>query len=452
MKKLCFFRESLSIFFNCRMTILISLIVVLMSSLSYSQPIMTKKEGFYFTLKANNYNILDNAIDGPQLKVRWFDIYVNIFDKSNYENYRNDEFKWPKYSNQILSDIYKGISLADFSEIYSYTCDATLGKWDPEKSSFPVTELFASPIIVNYPLAYNDFTISYSPTWNNNDIDFNLKMNASKAESFLASRKDLKGNINRKITAKIIYNVVNKRIVRTETKIKLGIYMHKIIFMDGATVLGEILPRVDYYDKVNMVKLNNGMEKIFYDKEWKTLIQRDTINASYYRIVNYKNGRIDGSVIDYFISGAKQMEGFYSFDGNLKDGLFTYYNESGIKIEEAIYIKGILNGKYNLWHPNGQKKVEASYLDNNFHGRYLEWHINGQAKEEVNYIQGKKNGCDYLWDEKGNCIPVSSWSNYARYYVDGQEDYGSTKCPCRKFSSFDDPNNLKSIPTKQLQK
>jgi hypothetical protein len=250
MKQLAPFIKSLSVFSNFFKVISIGLSVFLTSSFSYSQPIMTNMEGFYFTLKANNFKITDNAIEGPQLQVRWFDIYVNTFDKTNYQNYRNDEFKWPQYSKKIVEEINNGIASADFSKIYSLTCNATFGKWDSESSSFPITELWSGIEIVKYSLAFNDFTVRYSPTWGNKDIEYKLKMDPLKAERLIESRKDNIGNINRKITAKVIFNVVNRSLERTLTQVNLEVYMHKIFFMDGTTVLGEISPIAKYSSSV----------------------------------------------------------------------------------------------------------------------------------------------------------------------------------------------------------
>ncbi|GEM_PF-6095473 len=241
-------------YYNFWMKLSIGFIIIMACNQSYSQPIMTSKEGFYFTLKANNYQILGNAIEEPQYQIRWFDIFVKVFDKTNYENSRNDEFRWPQYSRKILDEVKTGIETADFNKIYSYTCEASIGKWNTEKSSFPITELWNSTLITKYPLTYTDFTFRYSPTLNNNDFDFNLRMDPLKAESFIASRKNQNGNINRKIVAKVIYNVVNMKLEKTQTQANLGIYMHKIIFMDGAKILGEIAPKIDYYDKVNLIK------------------------------------------------------------------------------------------------------------------------------------------------------------------------------------------------------
>lgn len=253
MKQFYSFGKSLSDFCNILIVKTLCLLFFLtISSFSYCQPIMTNMEGFYFTLKANNFKITENAIEGPQLQVRWFDIYVNTFDKTNYQNNRNDEFKWPQYSKKIVEEINNGIASADFSKIYSLTCNATFGKWDSESSSFPITELWSGIEIVKYPLAFNDFTIRYSPTWGNKDIEYKLKMDPLKAERLIESRKDNVGNINRKIIAKVIFNVVNRSLERTLTQVNLEVYMHKIFFMDGTTILGEISPIAKYSASVEL--------------------------------------------------------------------------------------------------------------------------------------------------------------------------------------------------------
>ena len=37
-------------------------------------------------------------------------------------------------------------------------------------------------------------------------------------------------------------------------------------------------------------------------------------------------------------------------------------------------------------------------------GAYHSWYPNGERQENVNYLNGQKDGCDFMWDEKGNCL------------------------------------------------
>lgn len=237
------------------------LLMILTSSFSFSQPIMSQKEGLFFTLKVNNYTSLDRVeikYDNRTNPERWFDLYLNTFDRDNFMAYRNDEFKWPQYSKSILNDMDRGIAACDFNKLYSFTCGAAVGKWNSDNSSFPITELYAEPDFLVEPKTTTDFRMSYSASANKEYFDFNLKMDQPKAEAFISSRKDNQGNVNRRITAKVIYNVVNKNTedIATAWHVYLRIYIHKIIFYNGNVILGEIIPKVDFYDKINLKKTN----------------------------------------------------------------------------------------------------------------------------------------------------------------------------------------------------
>jgi uncharacterized protein (TIGR02145 family) len=234
--------------------ILSSLFVLVISTLGYCQPEMTPKEGFYYSMKVSQYKIKDPLINA-MVPLNWFDIYVRIFDLNNYKNSLNDEFKWPAYSKRIVNEIETGVSNCNFNKIYSFNSTATLGKYDMERSGFPIGDLYADIELAAFPLAYNSLTFRITPSWNISDFDLLLKMDPEKAQQFVASRKDYNGNINRTIGIKVIYNVVNKsmRDKNTGTKLYSGIYMHKILFMDGSVILGEIQPKTNYGDKANLL-------------------------------------------------------------------------------------------------------------------------------------------------------------------------------------------------------
>lgn len=255
MKEIYPIRKSLLGFW---IVILISLLSLSTSSYSYSQPVMTSKEGFYFTLKANNFKPLEIAFAKSGSTSRWFDLFLNTFDANNLKLYVDDEFKWPQYSKSILNEMNTGIESCDFNKLYSFTCDAEIGKWDSNKSSFPIAKLYANKQIVQLFDGRIYQYMSYSASENLEYFDLSLKMDQSNAEALISSRKGNDGNINRKITAKVIYNVVNKSTqdINTVNNGYLRIYIHKIIFYNGSTSLGEIKPRIDFYDTVNLIKTN----------------------------------------------------------------------------------------------------------------------------------------------------------------------------------------------------
>ncbi|MBE3138914.1 MAG: DUF4852 domain-containing protein, partial [Actinobacteria bacterium] len=187
-------------------------------------------------MKVNNNMLTDNAIQNPnnsELNLRWFDLYVNLFDKANYDLNSNNEFKWPGYSQKIVSEINQGILSADFNKLYSYTCNATFGKYSGELGGFPITQIWSNIVFVSYELPMqNELTLGLGTRFNDSDFDFILKMDPIKAE------KLVERNSNRTINVKVIYNVVNRNMTDlNKWKAKyLGIYTHKIVFMEGSTV------------------------------------------------------------------------------------------------------------------------------------------------------------------------------------------------------------------------
>src|ERR1035437_7841619 len=75
--------------------------------------------------------------------------------------------------------------------------------------------------------------------------------------------------------------------------------------------------KIDEYNK------RVGTWTILYDKNWNKVNIPDS--ATYYRIINFKNGKPDGKVTDYYLSGTKQWEGFlYSFKPDSSYGHAIY--------------------------------------------------------------------------------------------------------------------------------
>jgi len=283
------------------------------------------------------------------------------------------------------------------------------------KKSFPIfidySEFFGLLNQTNFkPYGSYGYDNIHADVFNPSNITLELKMGETEANALIQKRKSPNGDVNRKFLAKVEYSIMNlKSQVQTTN---LVVYIHKISVSDGSTVLKNITPNEDYYDKVNGLKLKDGTEKIFFDKDWKELRKEDSLAASFYRIVNYKAGKIYNPVIDYYISGSKQMEGNYSVNLQTKDGLFQWFYE------------------------NGQRSEMVKYSYERMNGQYLSWYQNGDSKEDVKYIYGKKDGCDKMWAENGKCLEhglIAAWSytdKYFSFYQDGKPVDRSTKCPC----------------------
>lgn len=110
-------------------------------------------------------------------------------------------------------------------------------------------------------------------------------------------------------------------------------------------------------------------------------------NYKYYRIIkDYKLDKDSYSILEYYKSGALQLEGTSTNkEGFSKEGEVTYYYENGKKKSITNYIKGRVNGKDAEWYDNGNKKLEGEYIEDEKkrtaqHKIDQFWDINGLQK------------------------------------------------------------------------
>lgn len=392
------------------------------------QNTINDKNVLLYFMKVNNYSLDD----------QFFVSYLKITKQREFNLYQNDEFGYSKFYNSSKTEYSNDLANLDFTTRFVITKIIDIGGYDFQKKSFPLfieySEYFGQ-LNPTSRLPYNK-NIS-AEVFNSSYIQKELKMSEVNADALIQKRKSSNGAVNRKFLSKVEYSVMNLK-NQVDPNI-LILYIHKISIYDGSGIIQIITPNEDYYDKVNGLKLKDGTEKIFFDANWKILPKENSSAASYYRIVNYKDGKIDNPVIDYFISGAKQMIGNYPVNLQTKYGLFQFFYENGQKSQEATYAYDKVNGKYQSWYPNSQKSQEATYAYDILNGKYQSWYSNGDKKEEVNYIYGKKDGCDYMWVEDGRCLKheglIAEWTytnDYFSYYENGKVIDNSKVCPCFK--------------------
>lgn len=139
--------------------------------------------------------------------------------------------------------------------------------------------------------------------------------------------------------------------------------------------------------------------KIYFDANANVLNKQDSINASYYRVIKYREGRVNGSITDYFKNGNPYMTGYYT-DNNIgkgyENGKFTYYFENGNIFQVRNYINGVLDGVFLEFYPSGSKKASVSF------------------------VKGNRYGCEYAWDENGKII--------RRAFIENNQSYDRVEC------------------------
>lgn len=123
-------------------------------------------------------------------------------------------------------------------------------------------------------------------------------------------------------------------------------------------------------------------------------------------------GQLHGPFEFYEPGGQIQHKG--NFVDNKKDGLWTVWESTGVKIAEITYNDGMKNGPVKLWYGSsidsgkraGNIKLEANFLQNNYHGHYKTSLPDGKIRNEVEYENGNINQVK-LYDYNGNLVDVA---------------------------------------------
>jgi antitoxin component YwqK of YwqJK toxin-antitoxin module len=148
--------------------------------------------------------------------------------------------------------------------------------------------------------------------------------------------------------------------------------------------------------------------------------------------LNYVYGVLDNGVF-FHKNGLKNSEGKYK--NSKKDGVWTSWDENGIKYLETTYVNGLKtkissfsgnevniknyyedgqekfrgkwiegkkHGSLMWWHENGEISAIEQYKDGVLDGKAIQKYPNGQTKQYVEYINGKMNGVVQLRDVNGN--------------------------------------------------
>jgi len=130
-------------------------------------------------------------------------------------------------------------------------------------------------------------------------------------------------------------------------------------------------------------------DTIWYDSNWKVTAKS---KASYFRChcIQVDNGYW---FTDYYISGAKQMEGL-SLEKNAEvyHGVVKWYYENGNVFQEVNYHNGVLFGERKVFFKNSKLKSQAFYKNGEMDGDWKEFYENGKMKEIGVYEKGEKEG------------------------------------------------------------
>lgn len=134
-----------------------------------------------------------------------------------------------------------------------------------------------------------------------------------------------------------------------------------------------------------ITKAQQTKDKIYYNKNWESSTKE---NAEYYRIISKERELFH--VMEYHLNGTLQMNGYYkTLNPEIKEGLFTYYDENGKKSSQGNYFANTKNGPYNFYYKSGLIWFSENYSNGILEGECTGYFENGQIKRKEKYRRGE---------------------------------------------------------------
>lgn len=134
-----------------------------------------------------------------------------------------------------------------------------------------------------------------------------------------------------------------------------------------------------------------AQETLWLDADKKSVSKE---NAVYYRPEPKKMD--EGFwLVDYFIDGAKQMEGFSTVNkvGNEQfEGVVMYYYKSGQIFKETHYEEGQKQGMQKVYYASGEVKEIGAFEEDAKDGVWKAFYKNGKIETKGKYRNGEKVG------------------------------------------------------------
>jgi len=134
-------------------------------------------------------------------------------------------------------------------------------------------------------------------------------------------------------------------------------------------------------------------DTIWFDANWN---KSTKVQSSYFRPAPAKkdNGYL---LVDYYLSGSKQMEAFsHTLEEEKFEGEVIWYYENGKIMQTVNYKNNIPNGLRKNYHESGSLKSEYSYLDDKITGDWVSYHENAKLAESGKYEDDERTG---IWKE-----------------------------------------------------
>jgi antitoxin component YwqK of YwqJK toxin-antitoxin module len=89
----------------------------------------------------------------------------------------------------------------------------------------------------------------------------------------------------------------------------------------------------------------------------------------------------------------KYINEYSSNDINrIKDSVWTYYDDAGVKISKDVYVNGKKSGTCYVYFPDGAVSEERNYKDGVEHGPFRQYFDGKAIRGQGNYVNGNLDG------------------------------------------------------------
>jgi antitoxin component YwqK of YwqJK toxin-antitoxin module len=93
----------------------------------------------------------------------------------------------------------------------------------------------------------------------------------------------------------------------------------------------------------------------------------------------------------FHLNGKRMAEGKY-IDKEIKDSVWTYYDEAGVLISRESFARGKKHGPSYVYLPDGKLSEERSFKEGTEHGAFKQYFDGKRIRSQGNYVNGELEG------------------------------------------------------------
>jgi antitoxin component YwqK of YwqJK toxin-antitoxin module len=171
--------------------------------------------------------------------------------------------------------------------------------------------------------------------------------------------------------------------------------------------------------KQGYVKKKDENNKVVYEGEFKD--DKPVGKFKYYypndtavrAIMSFKDGGKTAYAWLFHMNGKRMGEGKY-VNKEIKDSVWTYYDELGVLISRETYKAGKKNGPGFVYFPDGNVSEERHYKDDVEHGPFKQYFEANVLKTQGNYVNGRMDGRISYYYPNGVEVAAGFYKNGAK--------------------------------------